>query len=68
MTKPLDDNSAGDVIAAYPGGTIVLDDGITTHNSLRALRYRKANIEAMLRDMKAELKIIQDAIAALEKK
>lgn len=33
------DDSPGDVIAAYPDGTIVLDDGVTTWNPLRALAF-----------------------------
>ena len=43
------DDSPGDVIAAYSDGTIVLDDGITTWNPLRALvwieRRREENAE-----------------------
>lgn len=34
-----DDMSPGDVIAAYPDGTIVLDDGITTYNMQRAQEF-----------------------------
>jgi len=33
------DWSAGDVIAAYEDGTIVLDDGITTWNPIRARAF-----------------------------
>lgn len=33
------DWTPGDVIAAYPDGTIVLDDGITTWNDLRAAEW-----------------------------
>lgn len=33
------DDSPGDVIAAEADGTIVLDDGITTWNPLRALAF-----------------------------
>lgn len=33
------DWSIGDVIAAYVGGTIVLDDGITTWNDIRAREF-----------------------------
>lgn len=36
------DLSAGDVIAAHPDGTIVLDDGITTHNTERAAAFLAA--------------------------
>lgn len=36
---PVDDLSPGDVIAAYPDGTIVLDDGITTYNMQRAQEF-----------------------------
>lgn len=38
VTEP-DDLSPGDVIYAYEDGTIVLDDGITTHNAVRARRW-----------------------------
>lgn len=44
-SSPLDlhdtgrDDSPGDVIAAYSDGTIVLDDGVTTENPLRALEF-----------------------------
>jgi len=34
-----DDWSPGDIIDAKPDGTIVLDDGITTHNARRAKDY-----------------------------
>ena len=33
------DESPGDVIAAESDGTIILDDGITTWNPLRAARF-----------------------------
>ena len=33
------DYSVGDVIAAYPDGTIILDDGITTYNPDRAQQF-----------------------------
>jgi hypothetical protein len=36
---PQPDWSAGDVIAAYEDGTIVLDDGITTWNPERATQF-----------------------------
>ena len=36
------DDSPGDVIAAEPDGTIVLDDAITTWNPLRALAFLAA--------------------------
>lgn len=36
------DMSPGDVIAAYPDGTIVLDDGITTYNPERARQFLEA--------------------------
>src|SRR5262252_2884329 len=37
------DWSPGDVIAAYPDGTIVLDDGITTWNLERAQKFLAAS-------------------------
>jgi len=37
------DDSPGDVIAAYPDGTIVLDDDITTWNPLRACAWLATN-------------------------
>jgi hypothetical protein len=42
------DDSPGDVIAAYPDGTIIMDDGVTTWNPLRALDFvnRGGNLEA----------------------
>ena len=39
----IDDWSIGDVIAAYPDGTIVLDDGITTYNMQRAQEFAAAH-------------------------
>jgi hypothetical protein len=46
------DDSPGDVIHAYSDGTIILDDGITTWNPLRALewieRRREENAERAL--------------------
>jgi hypothetical protein len=42
VNKPLEvepDESPGDVIAAYPDGTIILDDGITTWNPRRAAKF-----------------------------
>lgn len=36
------DWSPGDVIAAYPDGTIILDDGITTYNPERARQFLEA--------------------------
>jgi hypothetical protein len=45
--KPeLNDCSPGDVIAAYSDGTIVLDDGITTHDSVRAEAFLRKQAEA----------------------
>jgi hypothetical protein len=46
------DDSPGDVVHAYSDGTIILDDGVTTWNPLRALawieRRREANAERAL--------------------
>jgi phosphohistidine swiveling domain-containing protein len=39
LESPVDDVSPGDVIAAYPDGTVVLDDGITTHNMQKAQAF-----------------------------
>lgn len=39
VSQPVDDVSPGNVIAAYPDGTIVLDDGITTYNMQRAQEF-----------------------------
>jgi hypothetical protein len=59
-TEP--DTSPGDVIAAYPDGVIVLDDGITTWNPTRAVAFLLADSErranragAALREAREEL-------------
>jgi len=39
--KPQNDLSPGDVIYAYEDGTIVLDDGITTYNRVKADQWLK---------------------------
>ena len=41
------DDSPGDVIAAYPDGTIVLDDGITTWAPQRALTFLQAEVNRL---------------------
>ena len=41
------DDSPGDVIAAYPDGTIVLDDGITTWAPQRALAFLQAEVNRL---------------------
>jgi hypothetical protein len=43
------DDSPGDVILAYSDGTIILDDGVTTWNPLRALVWSEAQREAVTR-------------------
>lgn len=38
---PMDD-TLGDVVAAYVDGTVVLDDGISVYNPIRALEFVKS--------------------------
>jgi hypothetical protein len=41
------DDSPGDVISASTDGTIVLDDGITTWDPIRATEYFKGQVDAL---------------------
>ena len=52
------DDSPGDVIAAEPDGTIILDDSITTWNPIRALAFVAARAEAA----EAENKKLREAL------
>lgn len=47
------DVSPGDVIAAWEDGTIMLDDGVTTYNPLRALRFFVRRSEELAQEVTA---------------
>lgn len=49
------DWTIGDVIAAYPDGTIVLDDGLTTWNDIRAKEFLSKDPEDYLRRYEVRL-------------
>lgn len=58
------DESPGDVIAAMSDGTITLDDGITTWNPLRALRWMALKSALAARLAQAD-KVISDLLCSL---
>lgn len=53
------DTSPGDVIAAEPDGTIMLDDGITTWNPERATRFLTAQLRRELKERDEMIASIQ---------